>query len=193
MMSSTYKSKEIVKAEGIWQQTKKLNIHNPGVFPYLESLIDEYNELSELIGDSKVMPRVERFSYSVDVQNDGMIDHISSAGTKKFLLIASKCREYVETHIPIPQQVVKIEGWSSKKFWGLTSFVVALCGAVCFGLYQIGKDIGFNTAVSECQEGKSELKAQNGVLIDSLRMMNSMVQTANDSLESCVVRKAKCE
>lgn len=189
-MEEVYMSIELGQLKSILETAKKLQNGEIKTPTTLKGLIDNYNLISYNNGNPTDLPTILPF----DEKNDISWDYISLAGngSSKLANLIVYTEGYINAHTPIPPVINKIEGWSEKKFWGLTAFVVASCIAICAVVYQIGVSDGKSETQREYDEEKIDLsqkidslKTEYNITNDSLKACNVNIISKNDSLKEC--------
>lgn len=174
-MNETYKDQALAEAEAILEELKGINEDDYKGVITLKAVIPHYNNWIKLITDGPKPSSVNLLDNS-DISTDGYHSELSENGIKKLTEIRKTCNTYKHTHTPIPQN--EVIGWSAKKFWRLTTFIVTSCITICAIVYQIG----FSNGKSEMQRGYDAEKNSLSQKIDSLRTNYNII---NDSLKAC--------
>lgn len=187
-MANVYMDNNLGQLKSILDTAKNLQIGNIKVVTTLNGLIQRYNQIARNIDNTQELPFISPYDENLDI--DFFHTSLTTSGTSKLTDIITYAEGYVNAHTPIPSIVV--EGWSGKKFWGLTAFVVTSCIAICAIVYQIGFSNGKSETQREYDAEKitlsqkiDSLKTKYYLTNDSLKTCNINVIAKNDSLEEC--------
>ena len=159
-------------------------------FADFESLITMYNELADLVNDSKIIPHVPEFNYSIDTRTDSLnLKWLSNDGKKKLNLIHTKCKEFVDLNdlndkqgndIANPKRT--INGWNPNLVIGIASIIIAAIIAIAIYLAQHSYQRGFTDGKAEVLH---EYDAEKVNLQRNIETLEIKLKSINDSLKNC--------
>jgi len=186
----------LVKARITLEKADGIKVSDQRCFADFESLITMYNELADLVGDSKIIPRVPEFNYSIDTKADSLhLKWLSDDGKKKLNLIHAKCKEFVdlddmndtqESSLSNSKQAVN--GWNSNHVIGIVSIIITAIIAIAVYLAQYSYQRGIADGKAEVSH---EYDAEKVNLQKNIETLEIKLKSINDSLKNCQSTSSK--
>lgn len=180
----------LIKARITLEKANGIKVSDQRCFADFESLITMYNELADLVNDSKIIFRVPEFNDSVDTTTDSLhLKWLSDEGKKKLNLIHTKCKEFVDLNDLDEKQRNNISnskrtanGWNPSYVIGIVSIIIATTIAIAIYHAQHSYQRGVADGKAEVSH---EYDAEKVNLQRNIEILETKIKFINDSLKKC--------
>lgn len=180
----------LVKARITLEKADGIKVSDQRCFADFESLITMYNELADLVSDSKIIPCVPGFNYSIDTRTDSLgLKWLSNDGKKKLNLIHAKCKEFVDINDlndkqgnNISNSKPTVNGWNPNYVIGIVSITITAIVAIAIYYAQHSYQRGVVDGKAEISH---EYDAEKVNLQKNIESLEIKLKSINDSLKHC--------